>query len=63
MYGGGQQVEVCWPPFFGCYNDVIAIVPERLFFSKTIDCYPPNGCFSQKHAIVIPRTSVFLKND
>ena len=32
------------------------------FFSKTCDCQPPNDCFSQKHAIVNPRTSVFLKN-
>ena len=29
--------------------------PERLFFSKTSDCQPPNDCFSQKHAIVNPR--------
>ena len=26
------------------------------FFSKTCDCQPPNDCFSQKHAIVNPRT-------
>ena len=31
----------------GCYNDAIAM----------------NGFFSQKRMIVIPRTSVFLKND
>ena len=30
--------------------------PERLFFSKTSDCQPPNERFSQKHAIVNPRT-------
>ena len=36
--------------------------PERLFFSKTSDCQPPNSCFSQKHAIANPRTTVFLKN-
>ena len=36
--------------------------PNSCFFSKTCDCQPPNDCFSQKHAIVNPRTSVFLKN-
>ena len=36
--------------------------PEQLFFSKTCDCQLPNDCFSQKHAIVTPRTTVFLKN-
>ena len=41
----------------------IAIVPERLFFSKTNDCHPPNDYFSQKRAIVNSRRSVFLKNE
>ena len=30
--------------------------PNSCFFSKTCDCQPPNDCFSQKHAIVDPRT-------
>ena len=30
--------------------------PNSCFFSKTSDCQPPNDCFSQKHAIVNPRT-------
>ena len=37
--------------------------PNSCFFSKTCDCHPPNDCFSQKHAIVTPRTIVFLKNE
>ena len=37
--------------------------PNSCFFSKTCDCQPPNDCFSQKHAIVNPRTTVFLKNE
>ena len=37
--------------------------PNSCFFSKTCDCHPPNDCFSQKHAIVSPRTIVFLKNE
>ena len=36
--------------------------PNSCFFSKTCDCQPPNDCFSQKRAIVNPRTTVFLKN-
>ena len=36
--------------------------PNSCFFSKTCDCQPPNERFSQKHAIVNPRTTVFLKN-
>ena len=36
--------------------------PNSCFFSKTCDCQPPNDCFFQKHAIVSPRTIVFLKN-
>ena len=36
--------------------------PNSCFFSKTCDCQPSNERFFQKHAIVNPRTSVFLKN-
>ena len=36
--------------------------PSSCFFSKTCNCQPPNERFSQKHAIVNPRTTVFLKN-
>ena len=71
MYAGGQQAKVCWPLFFVCrmaaaiahlartavfFKNMRLSTPERAFFSKTCDCQPPNDCFSQKRAIVNPRT-------
>ena len=54
MYAGGQQAKVCWPLFLclsnGRCNEAIA------HFARTT-------VFSQKHAIVTPRTTVFLKNE
>ena len=64
MYAGGRQAKVCWPLFFVCRMAaaIAHFARTAVFFSKTCDCQPPNDCFSQKRAIVNPRTIVFLKN-
>ena len=55
---GRFSLSVEWP-LQRCNS---SFCPNSCFFSKTCDCQPPNDCFSQKHAIVNPRTTVCLKN-